>query len=187
MADASAGIDVVVAEAGTHQLLHEVSFFIGAARGRDAADRMLAIAFLQAPEFAGYVGECHFPAHNLPWVGDFRADHRRGDAVRVRGIANREAALHAGVSVLRVAVLVRPHAHVFFALHLGAEAAADAAVGTGSNHAVLGLTLVDQRFFRQRGGGAGLHAGAAGDAFGIEEAVVLAGGYLGVEAPALDG
>ena len=38
MADAGAGIDVVVAEAGADQLLDEVGFLVGAARGGDAAD-----------------------------------------------------------------------------------------------------------------------------------------------------
>ena len=31
MTDAGAGVDVVVAETGSHQLLHEVSFLVGAA------------------------------------------------------------------------------------------------------------------------------------------------------------
>jgi hypothetical protein len=40
VADAGAGIDVVVAEGGAHQLLHQIGFFVGAARGGDAADRV---------------------------------------------------------------------------------------------------------------------------------------------------
>ena len=39
MADAGAGIDIVVAEAGADQLLHQIGFFVGAARRGDAADR----------------------------------------------------------------------------------------------------------------------------------------------------
>ena len=41
--------------------------------------------------------------------------------------------------------------------------------------------------FDQRGGGAGLHAGAAGDAFAGHERFVLAGGDAGGEAAAIDG
>ena len=48
MADARAGVDVVVAECGAHELLHEVRFFVGAARGRDAADRIAAVLLLDA-------------------------------------------------------------------------------------------------------------------------------------------
>ena len=71
--------------------------------------------------------------------------------------------------MIRFAVLVRHHADHFVALHLGLERAADAAVGAGGDDAVLALALRETDFFDQRRGGAGLHARAAGDAFGIEE------------------
>jgi DNA-binding transcriptional LysR family regulator len=38
MTNAGAGIDVVVAETGADQLLHQIGFFVGAAGRRDAAD-----------------------------------------------------------------------------------------------------------------------------------------------------
>ena len=38
MADARAGVDVIVAEAAADQLLNEIALLIGAARGGDAAD-----------------------------------------------------------------------------------------------------------------------------------------------------
>ena len=38
MANARAGVDIVVAERRAHQLLHEVHFFVGAARRRDGAE-----------------------------------------------------------------------------------------------------------------------------------------------------
>ena len=77
--------------------------------------------------------------------------------------------------MIGVPVLVRHHAHHFLALHLGAERAADPAVGAGGDEAVLGLTLRDQRIFRQGGGRAGLYAGSAGDALGVHEGHVLTG------------
>jgi hypothetical protein len=89
--------------------------------------------------------------------------------------------------VIGVAVLVRHHAHHFFALHLGAERTADAAVSAGGDHAVLGLTLVDQSLLGQGGGGAGLYTGAAGHAFGVHERHVLARRHRGIEAAILDG
>ncbi len=43
MADARAGVDVVVAESGAHELLHEIGFLVRAARRGDAADRIAAV------------------------------------------------------------------------------------------------------------------------------------------------
>ena len=57
MADAGAGIDIVVAEAGADQLLDEIGFFIGAARRGDAADRIAAVLILDAAEFGGRMGK----------------------------------------------------------------------------------------------------------------------------------
>jgi hypothetical protein len=48
MAHARAGIDVVVAESCTDQLLHQERLFIGAARRRNAADGILAVLGLDA-------------------------------------------------------------------------------------------------------------------------------------------
>src|SRR4030095_8248524 len=186
VADARAGIDVVVAEGGADQLLHQVSFFVGAARRGDAADRILAVLGLETPELRRGVGDRLLPTHLPPGIGDLGADHRLGDAVLVGGIAPGEAALHAGMAVIRLAVLVGHHARDFRALHLGLEGAADAAIGAGGDDAVLGLALLDDGLFHQRCRRAGLHAGAAGDAFGIQEVLGLAGGDLGFEAAAVD-
>ncbi len=62
MADAGAGVDVVVAEAGADQLLHQEGFFIGAARRGDAADGILAVLGLDALELGGGVADGLFPA-----------------------------------------------------------------------------------------------------------------------------
>jgi hypothetical protein len=50
VADAGAGIDVVVAETTADELLHEEGLLVGAARGGDAADSATAVARLDAPE-----------------------------------------------------------------------------------------------------------------------------------------
>ena len=73
------------------------------------------------------------------------------------------------------------------ALHLGLEGAADAAVGAGGDDAVLRLAVLDDGLLHQRRGRAGLHAGAAGDAFGVEEGFDLAGRHGRGEAAAVDG
>src|SRR5205814_5427190 len=108
------------------------------------------------------------------------------DPILVRRVAEREAALHARVAVVRVAVLVRHHPDDLLALHLGAERAADAAIGAGRDHGVLGLAGVDDRVLGQRRGRARLHARAARDALGVEERLVLARAHLRLEAAALD-
>ena len=86
------------------------------------------------------------------------------------GVAPGEAALDAGMAAIGLAVLVRHHPHHFLAAHLRLEGAADAAIGAGGHHRMLGLADLDHGFFGQRRGRASLHAGAAGHAFGTEEA-----------------
>src|SRR5207248_1106078 len=137
MAYAGAGVDVVVAEARAHQLLHEVSLFVGAARGGNAADGVAAVLRLDALEFRGGVADRLFPGNFAPGIADLRADHGLDDAVRMGGVADGEAPLDAGMTVIGVAVLVRHHAHHLLALHLGAKRAADSAVGAGRDDAVL--------------------------------------------------
>ena len=61
MADAGAGIDIVVAEAGADQLLHQIGFFVGAARRGDAADGIAAVFGLDALEFGSRVVERLIP------------------------------------------------------------------------------------------------------------------------------
>ena len=142
MADARAGIHVVIAECGADHLLHQVGLFVGAARRSDAADRIAPVLRLDALELAGGVADGFFPGHFAPRIGDLGADHGLQNAILVRRVAPREAALHAGVAVVRLAVLVRHHADHFVALHLGFERAAHAAIGAGGDDAVLALALL---------------------------------------------
>src|SRR3982075_3881394 len=144
MADARAGIDVVVAEAGSNQLLDQVGFLVAATGRGDATDRVPSILGLDPLQLAGRVVDGFLPRHFAPRVADLRANHRLQDAVRVSGIADGEPAFHAGVAVVRMTVLVGDHANDFLALHLGAERAANTAVGAGRDDAVLGLALLDQ-------------------------------------------
>ena len=186
MADASASVDVVVAERGADHLLDDIDLLVGAAAGGDRADRAAPGLGLDALEFAGGVVDRFLPADLAPRIGNLRADHRLGDPVLVRRIADREAALDAGMAVVRVAILVRHHADDLFALHFSAERTADAAVGAGGGDAVLGLAFGDQRFLAERGGRAGGNAGAAGHAFRGHEVIVLARADFRVEAASLD-
>ncbi len=174
MADAGTGVDVVVAERSAHQFLHQVGFFVGAAAGGDAADGVAPVLELDPAQFAGGVSDRLVPTDFLPRVVDVLADHRLGDAVRVRGVAPGEAALDAGVAVVGLAVLVRDHAHQLFAFHLGAERATHTAVGASGDDAALRLADLHDALVDQGRRRTCLHAGAAGHAFGIEE-VVTAG------------
>ena len=88
-------------------------------------------------------------------------------------IAIGEAALDAGMAVVRLAVFVGNHADELLAPHLGLEGAADAAIGAGRDRRMFGLANLDHRFLNQRGGRAGLDASAAGYAFRLEERLRL--------------
>ena len=86
------------------------------------------------------------------------------------GITPGEAALDAGMAVVRLAVLVGHHADKFLAPHLGLEAAADPAITASRYRRMFRLADVDHRLLDESRGRAGLDAGAAGHAFGSEEA-----------------
>src|SRR5690606_14004410 len=138
------------------------------------ADRIAAVLGLDLLEAPGGIADRLVPAHRTPGLVDAVANHRRLDAVTVGGIAPGEAGVAAGMAVVGVAVLVRHHAHHFVALDLGLERAANAAIGAGGGHAAFGLAHLAQRLLGQGGGRAGIHAGATGNALGIDEAFVLA-------------
>ena len=186
VANPRAGIHVVVAERGAHHFLHCPHFLVGAARRRDAADGFSAMLGLDGFEALGGVVDGLLPRHFAPRIVGGFADHRRGDALAMVGVAPREAALHAGMAVVRLAVLVRHHAHHLVALHFGAECAADAAVGAGGIDAAIRHAVFHHGFLHQRRRRTCLYACAARDAFRIEEGI-RAGGHLGGEAAAVDG
>ena len=76
MADAGAGIDVVVAEGGANHALHDVDFLVGRARGGDAADGAAAVLGLHRLEAVGGELDGLIPRHDAPRIGDVLADHR---------------------------------------------------------------------------------------------------------------
>src|SRR5690606_38974253 len=131
--------------------------------------------------------ERFLPAYFAPRLVDALADHRLGDPVLVVGVSVGEAALDARVAAVGLAVLPRDHADELLAAHLGAESAADAAIGAGRDHRTLGLADRLDALLAQRRGRAGLHAGAAGNAFAGQEIVArLPGGDLRGEAAPVD-
>ncbi len=186
VADAGAGVDIVVAETGAHQLLHQIGLFVGAARRGDAADRIAAILILDAPELRGHMRIGLLPGHFAPGIGDLLADHRVEDAIPMVRVAIGKPALDAGMAAVGLAVLPRHHAHQFLAAHLRLERAADAAIGAGGDDGMLRLADLDHRLFRQRRRRAGLDAGAAGDAFRRHEVFGHACGNAAVETTAAD-
>src|SRR5271168_4637597 len=185
MADARAGVGIVVAERSANHFLDEIGLLVRAARRSDAADGVAAVLGLDALEFAGGVADGFFPADFAPRIGEFRANHGLQDAVLVRRIAPGEASLHAGMTVIGLAVFIGSHADDFGAAEFGNKRAAHAAVGASRNHAAVRLAAIHDRFFEKAARRAGLHAGAAGDTFGIEERFV-AGGNGGCETAAIN-
>ena len=61
VAHAGAGVDVVVAKARAHQLLHDEDFFVRAARGGDGAHGVAAMGGLNALELGSRMGEGLIP------------------------------------------------------------------------------------------------------------------------------
>src|SRR6185437_1798460 len=123
MADAGAGIDIVVAEAAAHQLLDQISLLVGAARRGDGADREPAVRGLKANEFRSDTPDRLVPAHFAQRLVDALADHRVQDPLAVVGIAPGETPLDAGMPAIGLAVLVGNHAYEFLAAHLRLDAA----------------------------------------------------------------
>ena len=185
VADARAGVDIVVAESGAHHLLDQEHFLVGAARRADRPDRVAPVLSLNALEFARRIADGLVPRDFAPRVLDPLADHRLEDAVLMGGVAVSEPALDAGMALVGLAGLVGDHAQDFVALHFRLEGAADAAIGAGRHHRALRRSLFDHRLFVQSRGRAGLHAGAAGHAFGRQE-IGAAGRHLRIETPAQD-
>ena len=129
---------------------------------------------LNAAELARRVPDRFLPAHLCPRIVDRLADHRRRDAVGMRGIPEGEPPLDARVAVVRVPVPVGHHAHHLFVLHFRVERAADAAIRARRRHGALRTADLDERLLGQRDSGARLDARAARHAFGGEERLVLA-------------
>ena len=187
MADARAGVDVVVAERGADQLLHQKRFLVGAARGRDAADRTAAVFLLDALEFGGDARDRRRPrTTSCHGIGNPVADHRLENAFAMRSVTPGEAALHAGMAAVRLAVLIGNHADDLVAAHFRLERTADAAIGAGRHHRMLGLADLDHRLFGERRRRAGLDAGAAGHAFRSQKRLLHAGRHDRIEAAAGD-
>ena len=105
----------------------------------------------------------------------------------VRRPAIGEAALDAAMAVIGFAILPWDHPDDFLAAHLRLETAADTAISASRDGRMFRLTDGDHRILRQRRGRAGLHAGAAGHAFGFEEGLTHSGRNPAVEAAPIDG
>ena len=74
MTHARAGIHVVVAKGGPNHLLHQIGFFVGAARRRDPADRIAPILCLNALELAG----------RMCWIASSQLTSRHGSVILAR-------------------------------------------------------------------------------------------------------
>ena len=164
VADAGAGVDVIVAESGPYQLLYEEGFFVRAARRRDAAHSIASVGGLESLEFRRRIGERLLPGHYTPRIGYFLANHRRGHPVLVRGVPPGKPALHARVAFIRLALFPRHHAHHLVALGFRAKAAPHSAIGARCGRHTRWRALLDNRLLVERGGGTCLHTRAAGHA-----------------------
>ena len=90
------------------------------------------------------------------------------------------------MAVIGFAILPRHHPDDFLAAHLRLESAANATISTGCDGGMFGLADGDHRLFDKRRSWARLHAGAAGNTFGLEEGLPHAGRNPAVEAAPID-
>ncbi len=187
MADAGAGVDIVVAKDLADELLHEEGLLVGTARRGDAADGTNSALGLDFPEARRGEAERFVPGDFAPWFDDGFADHRRQHAVAMGDVAPGEATLDTGMAAIGLAVLIGDHAHQFLAAHLGLERTADAAIGAGGDDGVLRLADGDDALFGQGGGRAGGDAGPARHALGGKEVLHHPRRDARVETPAGDG
>src|ERR1700735_5263091 len=111
VADAGAGIDIVVAEGRANEFLHQESFLVRAARGGNAANRAASVCRLDTLEFRGDATNRFLPRDLAPRLGNRFADHRLEDAFAVISVTPGEAAFDARVAAVRLAVLIRHHAN----------------------------------------------------------------------------
>ena len=86
MANARAGVDIIVAEAGADELLHQIGFFVGAARRGDAADGVAAIFRLDALEL-GWRRELIASSHDTSRQGSVIFSRIIGLRMRSRWLA----------------------------------------------------------------------------------------------------
>src|SRR5690606_13618333 len=129
---------------------------------------------------------CVFPRHLAPWLVDAVTHHGLEHALLVCGVTPRKAAFNAGMPAIGLAVFPGHHAHDCLPLHLGTEAAAHATIGTSRENGVLGLSELDDRFFLQGSGWAGLHTGATRHAFALQKWLVLTCGNAGIKSATCD-
>ena len=85
-----------------------------------------------------------------------------------------------------LAIIVRCHAYHLITFHLGDEGTTNTAIGTGCFNAVVGLAVVDNGFFHQRGSRARMNAGAAGNTFRLEEVFANSSRQFRVKATTFD-
>ena len=166
VADTRAGVHIVVAKDRSYQFLDQIGFLIRAARRCDAADRTDSVLALDSAHRLRGKIDGFLPADFAPGVGDALADHRTRGAILVGRVAPGKAALDARVPLVGAPLHPGRHAHDLVAAQLGLEAAAHAAIGAGRQHFARRQPGSNDGSFLQRCRGAGLHAGAATDAFG---------------------
>ena len=186
VAQAGAVVDVIGTEAGTHQLLEQIGLFVRALGRAETGQRVRALAVADLAQLAGGQRQRLFPArfaeggqrvgrvdHEVLVLGRVRAtDQRLGQTLRVAGVVEAEAALHAQALLVGRAVTAGHHQDLVV-LDVVGQLAADAAVRADRIHLLVGLHHADAAGRHQRAGRAGLHAFAAGHAGRGAHRVVL--------------
>ena len=177
VAEPRAVIDVVGAEARAHQLLEEVRLLVGALGRPEAGERAAAVRVADPRKRAAGELERLVPARFAEHRERIGGIHREGGRLRHAGLPDQrlrqplrmahvveaEAPLHAQPLVVGETVAALD-ADDRVVLDVVGELAADAAIRAHRRHLALDRHEIGVLRRRERAGGAGLHAFAAGHA-----------------------
>ena len=128
VADARAVVDVVRADRGAHEPLHDVAVLVRRARRGQAGDRVGPGLGADARDLADDPRDRLVPCRRAQLAAALVAHERRAQAVALAREAVREAALQAGVALVRRPVERRADRHDAPIDGVGLQPAADAAV-----------------------------------------------------------
>lgn len=175
-----AAIDVVGADDGAHEFLHEVVFFIGGAGRRDAGDGVRAARLFDALEFGDDAPIGRFPGY-LPELPIVALDERRAQAIRVIEKFEGVTSFKTCMATVDFGIQGRADGDDLVIGYGHRQVAADAAIGADGPGYLVGLGRLGFEYIGDGSRGAGCRAGATTDAIGLREGLIHSLGDMAME------